>query len=284
MSKLSLSSWLKHAENQLTSAGIDTARLDSLVLLCDELGRDKAWVLAHPEYVLQGLVLKILSTKVAQRAHHTPLAYIRGKAEFYGREFVVNEHVLVPRPESEAMIELLKAGVELRASDVDTEMLIVDVGTGSGCLAITAKLELPQADVIAIDIDPACLAVATQNAQMHGAGINMLCGDLLSPLPPTTYHLPPTHLIVLANLPYVPTAYPINKAASHEPKLALFSGEDGLDHYRMLFTKIAHAPIKPNYIMTEALTQQHDTLSRIAEAAGYTLHDTNGLAQAFIRR
>lgn len=276
-----IDNWLRQSTVKLQTVGIATARLDVLVLLCDELGRDKAWVLAHPEYVLKGSVVNKLHTKVMQRAQHIPLAYLRGKAEFYGREFVVNEHVLVPRPESEAMIELLKESVGRRSSGVDKEMLIVDVGTGSGCLAITAKLELPQTSVIATDIDPACLAVAKKNAQRLRADIEILCGDLLLSLPPI-YHIPST--VVLANLPYIPTAYPINKAAAHEPKLALFSGEDGLDHYRELFVQIVQQQARPHYIITEAMHQQHTALLHIASEAGYILHGTNGLAQAFTRR
>jgi release factor glutamine methyltransferase len=266
--------WLAHAEDMLRKAGIGTARLDSLVLLSDELGRDKSWLLAHSEDILQSSELENLSTKIAQRTHHTPLAYLRGKAEFYGREFVVNEHILVPRPESEAMIELLKELVP-----ASTATTIIDVGTGSGCLAITAKLELPQSIVFAIDIDPNCLSTAQINAKTLGAEVTLLLGDLLSPIQYSSSKMRDS--IVLANLPYVPENYSINTAATHEPKLALFSGKDGLGHYRKLFGQLRKIDHKPTILVTEALLEQHTALVKIAKDTGYALAATKGLAQAF---
>ena len=173
-SSTTVSEWLSQSQNRLETAGIETARLDSLVLLSDELGHDKAWVLAHPDYILQGSVLKKLNTKIAQRNNHIPLAYIRGKNEFYGREFMVNKHVLVPRPESESMIDLLK-----RFVGPDSRTTIIDVGTGSGCLAITAKLELTNSTVVALDSSHECLLIAKQNATKLVADITFLESDLL---------------------------------------------------------------------------------------------------------
>src|ERR1700733_11201805 len=98
-------SWLRVAKARLESAGIATARLDSLILLEDETGEDRALLLAHPEHTLQDSEIKHLDTRLKQRVLHVPLAYIRGKAEFYRREFKVNAHTLVPRPETETMID-----------------------------------------------------------------------------------------------------------------------------------------------------------------------------------
>lgn len=275
-----ISRWLQQNESTLIKAGISTARLDSMVLLSDELGKDKAWVLAHPEHVLQIEQLKKLGTKITQRAKHIPLAYIRGFAEFYGRRFFVNEHVLVPRPETESMIELL-----LRQTTNDKRQTIIDVGTGSGCLAITAKLEFPTAHVYATDIDKSCLLVAKNNAKLLGADSTFLHGNLLESVALvnqlSSIVLRQSSLVILANLPYVPEKYPINEAAKHEPKLALFSGEDGLKHYRRLFAQATALPIKPRAIVTESLLQQHDLLINIARSSGYTLKETAGLAQLF---
>ncbi len=208
-----LHEWLKLTTRQLQQAGIATARLDCLVLLGDELERDKSWLLSHSEHELQGSVLKKLSTKVTQRVRHIPLAYIRGHTEFYGLEFAVNAHTLVPRPETETMIEVLKdllfrhpgldpgssqkssaegtnysPGFRLagrndkggrHAVQDDAGMTLLDIGTGSGAIAITAKLELPQAHVIASDIDQECLKIARQNAKTLGANIKFLDGNLL---------------------------------------------------------------------------------------------------------
>lgn len=273
MGKLVLE-WLNEAEHLLTNAGITTARLDCLVLLSDELGCDKSWVLAHHEHVLQIEQLEKLNTKVALRTQHTPLAYLRGKAEFYGREFMVNEYVLVPRPESEGMIELLK-----RVASRESRTTVIDVGTGSGCLAITAKLELPNVDVIAVDIDETCLVVAQNNAYKLGAEVRFLHGDLLQPIRDSK--LETQDVIVLSNLPYVPVNYAINQAAAHEPSLALYGGADGLDHYRQLFKQAQHLTTSPHFIITEALTEQHGPLTAVANGSGYSLVAVDGLAQCF---
>lgn len=275
-SSTTVSEWLAETEATLNKSGLETARLDSLVLLCDELEQDKAWVLAHPEHVLQGSGLKNLNTKVAQRVQHAPLAYIRGKAEFYGREFMVNEHVLVPRPETEAIIDLLK-----RALVLESGISIFDIGTGSGALAITAKLEVPTAEVMATDIDEKCLAVARKNARKLGANVTLLQGNLLQPIRDSRFKIQGS--IILANLPYVPEDYSINKAAAHEPRLALFGGQDGLDYYRTLFAQMSLYKIWPSYIVTESLEEQHDSLEKIAASCDYTQTDVLGLAQCFCK-
>ncbi len=269
-----IDTWLGENISSLEQSNIETARLDCLVLLSDELGCDKSWVLAHPEHVLQIEVFEMLNTKVALRAVHIPLAYLRGKAEFYGREFFVNDYVLVPRPESESMIELLK-----RVASHESQTTVIDVGTGSGCLAITAKLELPNAQFLAIDIDDSCLAVAQKNADKFDVKIHLLHGDLLQPIRDSK--LETRDSIVLANLPYVPTNFPVNKAAQHEPELALFSGNNGLDHYEQLFAQAAAIPKSPSYIITESLTEQHDALAALANNSMYKLTKTDGLAQLF---
>lgn len=271
---MTASDWLKGTTNQLSDAGIESARLDAILLLCDELGVDKTAILAYPERKLQRSELQNLSTKVTQRTQHTPLAYLRGQVEFYGREFSVSHHVLVPRPESEAIIELCRQTAVHTSSAT-----IIDIGTGSGCLAITAKLELPDTTVYATDINKDCLSVARTNAEALHATINLLTGNLLEPLRDSGYDAQGS--IILANLPYVPLDYPINAAAKHEPRLALFSGRDGLDHYRTLFSQIHDFAIYPSFVIAEALESQHDTLADIAQEAGYALQETAGLAQLF---
>lgn len=273
MSKQSLSEWLSSTEKLLHERSIETARLDSLVLLSDELGHDKAWVLAHSEYCIQGSVLKKLNTKIAQRSNHIPLAYIRGKNEFYGREFMVNKHVLVPRPESESMIDLLK-----RIVGPDSRTTIIDVGTGSGCLAITAKLELPNSTVVALDSSYECLRVAKQNATKLVADITFLESDLLDSMQDSSFKIQDS--ILLANLPYVPNDYPVNNAAAHEPPLALFGGNDGLKFYRKLFSQAKE--LRVTCIITESLTEQHTGLIKIARENAFRHASTDGLAQLFL--
>ena len=273
---MTIQEWLTTTSSQLGSAGIDTARLDALVLLSDELGHDKSWVLGHPEHALQGSEIKKLSTKIIQRTQHIPLAYIRGIAEFYGRTFTVNEHVLVPRPESEAMIELLKK------LPIIPSTTIIDIGTGSGALAITAALELPTARIVATDIDPSTLTVARNNAKQLHAAITFLQGDVLQPIIGVDPNV--QNAVVLANLPYVPTTYPTNRAAAHEPSLALFGGSDGLELYKKLCAQLMVFEHKPTTIITESLVMQHPALTELMKATGYNLVSADGLAQCFVHK
>lgn len=272
---MTISEYLKNGEHTLRAASVETARLDILILLADELGKDKAWLLAHPEFKLTARQIKLLNTKITQRAAHVPLAYIRGHAEFYGRDFAIDERVLVPRPESESMIELLK---DYGANRHDCT--VIDVGTGSGCLAITAKCEFPHVDVIATDISSDTLKVATANIAKHKVEITLLQGDLLAPL--RDLKLETRDYSILANLPYVPQDYPINKAAGHEPDIALFSDRGGLSHYERLFLQVAKNTTANFVIITESLIEQHATLAKIAEKSGFVLAATNGLAQCFV--
>ncbi len=261
--------WLKASESKLKAEGISTARLDCLVILEDQFQKDRAWLLSHPDEILQGSVLESLNTKIVQRAKHIPLAYIRGHAEFYGREFIVTTHTLVPRPETEAIIELLKT------LDLPAQPRILDVGTGSGCIAITAALELPNAQVSACDIDPECLNIAQQNTAKLGAHVTFFESNLLQ--------LAGAQDVLLANLPYVPDNFQINTAATHEPRHALFGGPDGLDLYRKMFEQIVASDWKPRYVLTESLPPQHEVLATIAKAASFHLQKTDDFIQLFER-
>lgn len=273
---MTIDAWITHSEKLLTAAGIATARLDILVLLADELSEDKSWILAHSDEFLRGETETTLNKKVIQRSHHTPLAYIRGHAEFYGREFKVDHNVLVPRPESESIIALL-----IQSFATAHHAVIVDIGTGSGCLAVTAKLETKAHEVIATDISKPALVVAKDNARRLNADLTFMQGDLLEPLRPSFADQNKDY-IVLANLPYVPTNYTVNDAAKHEPPLALFSGNDGLEHYGRLFKQIDTLLMRPTIIITESLFFQHEPLAEIAGQYGYALQSSDGLAQAFI--
>lgn len=269
---MQVSDFLSEAVANLTGAGIGTARLDALVLLENCTEHNRAWLLAHPEFELSSEQVEKLNTQIEKRALHTPLAYIRGKTEFYGREFIINDYVLEPRPESETMIDLLKS---LTPTDSET---IVDVGSGSGALAVTAKLEIPGSEVLAIDIDPNCVDLTRKNAKKLKANIKVMQGNLLEPL--TTFETPLS--VLLCNLPYVPDSFQINQAATHEPRLAIFGGTDGLDAYRKLFTQIATMNLDPRCIITEAMPPQHIPLAEIAASHNYVQKTSQDFIQVFL--
>lgn len=269
--------WLVTATAKLREAGIATARLDCLVLLEDVTKKSRTWLLAHPEATpLQDQALQRLNEWVARRAKHEPLAYIRGKSEFYGREFIVNEHTLEPRPETETMIELA-------LNTLDRKYVVLDIGTGSGAIAITLKLEIPELDVIGADIDKECIRTAQKNAKKLSANVRFYQGNLLKALPNSIFQTPSSKFAILANLPYVPNKYELNQAANFEPKHAIFGGEDGLDLYRDLFTQLSDPKLLklPSRVLTESLPFQHKALAEIAEQAGYILEQTDDFIQLF---
>lgn len=268
---MTVGQFLKNATEILYAAGIESARLDCLVLLEDMLGKDRSHLLAHPDIVLTAKQITTLNNYIVQRKRHLPLAYIRGRAAFFGREFSVNNHVLVPRPETEAVIELV-----LKAP-LPPHPMIADIGCGSGCIGITVALELPHTNVMLYDIDSAALTVAEQNAKALNASVRLKQQDLLTKCD--------DHFdILLANLPYVPDDYPVNPAAKHEPKQALYSGSDGLNHYRKLWQQIAARGDKPAYVILEALPDQHAHLAEFAQSAGYALADAKDFALSFSTR
>ncbi|MGH7241687.1 MAG: N5-glutamine methyltransferase family protein, partial [Candidatus Saccharimonadales bacterium] len=243
--------WLKQAKTQLEAVDVPTARLDALVLLEDAMGVNRAKLLAEPNMEISTETENVLTQQLARRATHEPLAYVRGKSEFYGREFVVSPAVLEPRPESETMIELL-----LQRSDLPTNPRIADVGTGSGALGITAKLELPEASVDLLDSEEDALEVAHTNVIKLTTGISLFKTDLL-------HKSPAEYDVLLCNLPYVPDGYAINAAAGHEPSVALFGGPDGLDLYRKLIGQLANVQNKPLLILCESLPSQHEALKAL---------------------
>ncbi len=272
-SSLTMSQWLTKATKKLEESGIGTARLDALVLFEDATGKNRAWLLAHPETRLDKVARdptssRLLDEWVERRAGHEPLAYIRGRTEFYGRKFKVDKRVLEPRPESETMIDLLKT------LPLPKTRHIIDVGTGSGSLGITAALEIPGSTIELIDIDPGCLKVARQNLKLHKVTAELVHGDLLEKTKRPAD-------VVLANLPYVPDSHTINEAAMQEPKIAIFGGLDGLNLYRKLFTQFTKNSQQPKYVLTESLPFQHQELEKIAGSHKYKLHKEDDFIMVF---
>ena len=208
----------------------------------------------------------------------TPLAYIRGKAEFYGREFMVTPATLQPRPDTETMLELLFEQVN---GDKSKGNSIVDIGTGSGAIAITAKLEFPEFEVHATEINNDALKVARQNARNLGADVKFYQGNLLQPILNLQSSIS-NPFAMLVNLPYVPDGHTINQAAMQEQAVAIFGGPDGLDLYRQLFAQSSVSnPQSPILVLTESLPFQHKALAAIAKKSGYSLMKTQDFIQVF---
>jgi release factor glutamine methyltransferase len=270
---MNIQDFIQGATRQLSEAGIATARLDCLVLLEDELNTNRTQLLAHPEQELTDVQIDRLQQRIEQRAQHVPLAYLRGKTEFYGREFIVSADVLEPRPESEAMIDQL---LQLQKKQPHSGLKVCDVGTGSGAVGITAALELGLPSVTLLDIDAKTLEVARQNADKHNQKVELVQNNLFN-----NYNA--DYDVLLCNLPYVPDDFEINTAALHEPRLAIFGGPDGLDLYRELFAQITKLETRPRFILTEAMPPQHDELTDIARAHSYNEYSRDDFIQVFAR-
>jgi release factor glutamine methyltransferase len=204
----------------------ETAGLDAQVLLAQVLGKPRAWVLAHPEASLASEQEYVLQDYLARLEKGEPLPYVLGHWEFFGLDFDLTPATLIPRPETELIVE--QALDWLRANQ--GRRRIVDVGTGSGCIAIAMAVNLPGLRVIASDLSPASLQVARRNAQKHGVAdqIDLVVADLL---PPTCEPFD----LVCANLPYIPTErLRLLQVYKWEPGAALDGGLDGLEQMRRL--------------------------------------------------
>lgn len=212
------------ARERLDEAGSPTASLDAQVILAYVLGVDRSWLFAHYEYTLSAEQANAYTELIARRMRHEPVAYLIGRKEFYGLDFQVDQRVLIPRPETELLVD---AVLDFIADRADKACLVADVGTGSGAIALAVAANAPEVKVYAIDLSQDALAVTRSNiAQLdERKQVRLLHGDLLTPLPEAVD-------IIVANLPYISSAvYPKLEAdvRDYEPKLALESGSEGLD-------------------------------------------------------
>lgn len=269
---MKIETWINLAAEKLKAASIPTPKLDAEILLADELNKDRSWLHAHPEFAVQGESLYSLNEQIERRMGHEPLAYIRGKQEFYGRDFKVSADTLTPRPETETLVEL--ALEVLSKNTVDS---VADIGTGSGCIVISLYLESTAKTKFAgYDISKRALKIASDNAKIMRANVDFFQDDLKS----ESKHQWQDAGLIVANLPYVPADFNINLAASHEPEFAIFGGKDGLDYYRSMFEKING---KTEFVITESMPPQHQTLKQIAENTGFRLSKSQDFIQLFVR-
>jgi len=208
--------------------------------------------------------MKALDALLARRVSREPLPYILGTREFFGLYFAVDPRVLIPRPETELLVERA-LGLASRVSSSSGALCIADIGTGSGCIAIALAVHLPHACLYATDVSADALAVAQRNAATHGVAsrIRFLWGDLLSPLPQ------PVHLIV-ANLPYIAaqeweTLPP--EVGRFEPRGALDGGPDGLDLVRWLLRQAPAYLLPGGALLLEIGASQGEAVTKLARAA-----------------
>lgn len=244
----------------------DTPQLDAEVLLAHALGVDRAAVLADPERILDAPRQQHFRSLLEQRASGKPVAYLVGHKEFYGRRFRVNSSVLVPRPDSELLVELALA----RAIPGDS---VVDVGTGSGCLGLSIASSRPDLDVHLVDLSAVALSLAAENAAALGVpGVRLHRGDLWPEL-----GLRPERTVVVANLPYVPDArVDDDRSLRHEPRIALAGGSDGLDVIRRFLGELDRRGFRPRTLLLEHDPDQAETVRGLTDGVTQSHADLSG--------
>jgi release factor glutamine methyltransferase len=265
---MTLQQALQSATTQLTHDEHlrDNARRDAETLLMHAASLTRANLLAHPSRELTAEQLRDFEAAIARRLRHEPIQYITGTQEFYGLALAVTPAVLIPRPETEHLVEAVLTHFQDRlplTGDPARRTIIADIGTGSGAIAIALAAHLPRASLIALDLSPAALAVAQANARTHGldSRIHFVLSDLLAGLAPRqqTAHFD----AIVSNPPYVPAAdasllHP--QVREHEPASALFAGPDGLEIYRRLIPQARQA-LKPGGLLALEIGHgQHDAL------------------------
>ncbi len=242
------------------SARGDSPRTDARLLLAHVLGRERAWLLAHDDSRLSARQSERFRQACARRAAGTPVAYIIGRAGFFGREFAVDERVLIPRPETERLVEEALAYLRGRHAAA-----VLDVGTGSGAIACTIAAEDPDAAVEGTDTSAPALAVARRNAERLGvrARCRFLRAEIARAPAARRYDL------VIANLPYVPSgALPaLPDPTAYEPRAALDGGPDGLRAYRKLLAVAGNLLRSDSLLLMEAAPPTAAALAALTAAA-----------------
>ncbi len=233
---------IQRAAARLSAHKVPNARLDAEVLLCHAVGRDRAWVLIHMQDQLDDQGLRIFEKSIDRRSVREPLQYITGIQEFWGLPFKVTPDVLIPRPETEFVVE-----AAVKAAAKATSPVIIDLGTGSGCIAVSLAKGLPQAQVFAVDRSEKALAIARQNAQRNGVAdrIRFLEGDLFGPV--EELDLRGRVDVIVTNPPYVKAGDLAGlqpEVRDFEPEMALIAGPEGTESAKKII------PQAPEYLKT----------------------------------
>lgn len=260
---MTVGEWLGLARHRLEEAGIESPALEAQVLAGHVLLADRSFVLSHldlefPEFAGEALLQR--------REGQEPLAYILGWREFYGRRFRVNPSVLIPRQETETLIDAALAWIDSR----DAPSRVLDLGTGSGCIGITLKLERPNSTVFCSDICPQALDVARENAAVLGAEVELVLSDLFDGFQPAD-----RFDLILSNPPYVGLheALPA-EVREFEPSAALYGGHSGLDIYEKLAESAAEFLVEDGTMMMEVGHTQAVAVALLFEGTGWGVVET----------
>ena len=263
---------INQVADKLAAVSVDNPRLEAMVIIERISGLDRSVVISENIRLNHWQLLRL--NKLIKKRRKLPLAYLLHSKEFYGREFYINRNVLIPRPESEDIVDM--------ALKLDCSGNVFDVGCGSGCLGISYALNRQSTRLVFIDINKKALDVARHNANKYGVKGRFVIKDIRQT---NSHQLFLDGGIVLANLPYLP----INKQLAYErrcpdlktePRSALYADDGGLELYKRLFEACNSSNV---VILTESLINQHMSLQNIAKTNGFQLLETRGLIQRFGR-
>ena len=245
----------KKAAGRLAAQHLATPFLDAETLLAHVLGHPRVHLLSHPEMDVPGPITRRYARLIAFRLRGRPVAYLTGEKEFFGLPLAVDRHVLVPRPETESVVETALALLPGKQ-----RVRYADIGTGAGGIAIALARHRTGAVVSAVDRSAGALKIARRNAKKMGAKIAFSKGNLLEPLRRSAMD------VLVANLPYLPSGERNNAAKTlrHEPQRALWSGRDGLNCYRRLLSQLAERRQRPRYVVCELRADQQQKFLAVA--------------------
>ena len=247
------------------AAGVD--RLDAQRLLAHALARPRSWLLAHDDALLDADQVRWLQARVIRHADGEPLAYLLGEQAFHGLTLSVNPDVLVPRPDTEVLVDW---AIELLGGTLASveSPAVVDLGCGSGAIALALKQAVPRAAVIGTDNSAAALTVARANALRLGLDVSFALGSWWGAVPAQRFHL------ALANPPYIAAGDPHLPALRHEPACALTPGGDGLDALRQIVRGAAPHGVPRGWLLLEHGHDQSQAVQRLLSAAGFESIET----------
>jgi release factor glutamine methyltransferase len=259
-----IQSIVQWATEDFRSRGIDTPKLDAEVLVMACLGVGRMQLVLERERPLEARELTRLREFIKRRRAREPVAYILGEREFFGHRFVVDKHVLIPRPDTESLVEVALA----RTKSLSLSARILDICTGSGCVAIALAKERRTSQVLGLDVSPEAVAVATANAIRLGAyNAAFRESDLLTAIPSDA-----RFELIVSNPPYIPSAEIAELApeiTGFEPRLALDGGSDGLDFYRTLVAQCALRLVPEGILAVEVGAGQAAQVATLMREAGF---------------
>jgi len=262
MSTKTVQEALQYGQNKLKDAKIDSAYLDAEILLCYVLGISREELYKKPETKIRSSKWTKYVKLISKRKKHHPIAYLIGKKEFYGLEFFVNKNVLIPRPETELLVEEVLNYIKNKKLQ---HINILDIGTGCGCIALTLAKYLPQSKIVAVDISNKALRVAKKNKKKLGIkNVKFKKSNLLQEFKNPQYRKwvqKPD--IIVANLPYLTIEELKEKTIKHEPRVALYGGQEGLDSYKKFFCQIQEKKWKNLTIFLEINGTQIEKIQQI---------------------